>query len=521
MPGHCPRCARAGRTERRMSETDERVTLHRRLRQAAEGKRLLRRLKRETGFGRCFLFCDPLWTEAAMPLLPGYAQNCGEKLLLLFTDTGTKELRNLPESAGIRHVTRAQADALTAALALWNGLPLRIASPEMPCDLGSAKLEGYKGISKQDILLADVFAAEAGCADGQHGRIPAGRKRRLKEAAKRVLGGAWQPGMVLLGGVYWHRLRNAAGSRTLLFLRGPTGDAYLLLSYLPEYLSQSGIRDAVLTGDAKNLSAIAGLYGREALPVSEWQASCIQRLYLLMGGEALGMRHLLPWGIRGKNLNLSRMRTDERLTFMDSIRRSALGLDEDAQPVFPELSEAEEEQKARWQAAGILPGRTVILSPAAYSLKPLPDGFWRRVCDGLERQGWNTVFCCDPQREPVPVPGKANCFFPYREGEALLRYAGGFLAVRSGLCDVVSRAACRMVILHPPRPERPDRTRHRSDRAFCGLTEMGLRSETGELETPLLREKYEPGPALGTGEIQREEDRLATGILRAFGRPET
>ena len=504
-----------------MRDTAERLKVHSRLRSARRGRRLLRRLLRETGCGRALLFCDPQWTGAGLGLLPGYAQRRGERLLCLFTD-GQAEAE-AKQAAGrnlkTRRITEAQGGELTAALALWNGLPLRIASPEVPCDLGSAKLEGYKGISKQDILLADVFAAEAGCADGQHGRIPAGRKRRLKEAAKRVLGGAWQPGMVLLGGLYWHRLRNAAGSRTLLFLRGPTGDAYLLLSYLPEYLSQSGIRDAVLTGDAKNLSAIAGLYGREALPVSEWQASCIQRLYLLMGGEALGMEHLLPWGIRGENLNLSRMRTDERLTFMDSIRRSALGLPEDAKPRFPAPAETTRALEEKWKAAGIVPGRTVILSPAAYSLKPLPDRFWKRICDGLESRGWNAVFCCDPKKETVPVEGVRNCFFPYREGSALLRYAGAFLGVRSGLCDVVSGAQCRMAVLHPARPKEADRTRHRSDRAFCGLTEMGLREETGEFETTLLQEKYEPETDGRPEEIRKEEERLTAEILRYFGSP--
>ena len=47
------------------------------------------------------------------------------------------------------------------------------------------------------------------------------------------------------------------------------------------------------------------------------------------------------------------------------------------------------------------------------------------------------------------VKGTKGIFLTYAEMIAALPDAGGFIAVRSGLCDIICHASCKKVILYP------------------------------------------------------------------------
>lgn len=73
--------------------------------------------------------------------------------------------------------------------------------------------------------------------------------------------------------------------------------------------------------------------------------------------------------------------------------------------------------------------------------------------------------------------------FPVEASVPYLEYAGGFIGMRSGLCDVISSAACRKLLLYPKEDLTTiDYDRHRADKEFGGLQAMGLTDQVIELE---------------------------------------
>lgn len=93
-------------------------------------------------------------------------------------------------------------------------------------------------------------------------------------------------------------------------------------------------------------------------------------------------------------------------------------------------------------------GRTVILAPYAGSFQSnIPLEEWERFVLALNAKGYDVCTNCYGEKEN-PIKNTIPVQFSYDEGISLIEYAGGFVAVRSGLCDILSQAECRMVILY-------------------------------------------------------------------------
>ena len=92
-------------------------------------------------------------------------------------------------------------------------------------------------------------------------------------------------------------------------------------------------------------------------------------------------------------------------------------------------------------------GRTVILAPYAGSFQSnIPSEAWERLVHSLKSMGYDVCTNCYGEKER-PIKNTIPIQFSYEEGIPLIEYAGGFVAVRSGLCDILSQANCSMVIL--------------------------------------------------------------------------
>ena len=273
----------------------------------------------------------------------------------------------------------------------------------------------------------------------------------------------------------------------IFFLRGATGDVYLANLLLPEYLKKHHIKKYVLVGDPKGLKVIANLFGQQNVyAISRWKASALQCFYKLCGPEQTHITDLFLWQ-HTMYFNRCRIRMEERFNFMDTYQYYVFAFDQPRPLHAPHFPAATEEMKQRWEACGIAEGKTVIIAPYAYSVTLLPDEMWRNIADGLDKLGYRVVFSLEPGKEKNPAPNYPSIFFPYAQSVSLLEYAGAFVGLRSGLCDIVSSAHCKMVILYPPSLEKKNYWEHRSDVAFCGLQSMGLNTMVKEITTPLLQ----------------------------------
>lgn len=309
-------------------------------------------------------------------------------------------------------------------------------------------------------------------------------------------------------------IRKKYGEKThLLFSRGATGDIYLQAMLFENWLRENHVQQYLIVGDARQMNAIMKLFpGVSYYYVRGYFSLCIEKAFMLWGGQELNMTILFPWTY-SLYVNRCRVRMVPPFTFMDTYQWYVFDLHEKATlhlPCFPEIS------SRIWKKKGVVEGRTVIISPEANSVTGLKVSFWNDIIIELQNMGYQ-VFVCNKDTKGYQA---ARLFFNYEQGKSLLEYSGYFLGIRSGLCDIISTAKCRKIILYPAAGSGLDYNHHRTEMDFCGLRAMGLvtdEEDLFEIDSIVMRnitqEKSEINCSI---EEQYEYDKLRTRILGCY-----
>ena len=104
----------------------------------------------------------------------------------------------------------------------------------------------------------------------------------------------------------------------------------------------------------------------------------------------------------------------------------------------------------------LIPGKTIILSPYEQSiseqkLPKLKPVFWEKLAERLKAEGFCVCTnCSGSENEPV-IRGTEAVFPKFSHAAQTTAYAGGIVALRSGIVDYISRAEAVKVILYPTR----------------------------------------------------------------------
>lgn len=319
------------------------------------------------------------------------------------------------------------------------------------------------------------------------------------------------------GKAIYNKLKTDYGEDThIFFMRGATGDVFLNGLYLASYCRKLGISNYAVVGDAKGLKRLAPLFGWAQVAIlSHGEAEAFQFCYTFW--RQPDVTDLFMWE-NTLPLNKCRLRMQERFTFLDTyqhfIYRNLVSPKEWQQILFLPLSE---QLRKKYQAWGMREGRTVIVSPNAYSVKKLPEWFWDKVAAVLQDKGYKVFVNLNPATELNPFNCMQPVFFPYEECEAVLKFAGHFVALRSGLCDIVAQIPCRQVILYPAETRHPDYSVHRSSRDFAGLGFMcNDKNMLTELESPVIEDLLQVNDILDGWERLQEYQRLLIAIAERF-----
>ncbi len=130
---------------------------------------------------------------------------------------------------------------------------------------------------------------------------------------------------------------------------------------------------------------------------------------------------------------------------------------------------------------GLLPGRTALLAPYAgkSDLWGVPMSFYEDLAGRLKEAGYTVCTNSGGGPKEPPVPGTVPLLVPYRLIRPFCERAGVFIGLRSGLCDMISAANCRKVVLYTGL-EIPSVTA--SHREFFSLNNMGLCEDAVEVE---------------------------------------
>lgn len=257
-----------------------------------------------------------------------------------------------------------------------------------------------------------------------------------------------------------------------------TGDIYLIGTFWDEYVRQNHISDYVFIVITRACRQVANLFGIKNIELvkDKKYASFLVDYYLY--DQAGGEIKILNDGWPQVHINQTEwFRGYKGLYFMQLFRRFVFNLPDDVMPKHPQYKDERRRVDALFEEWGLVKGRTVILSPYSNTLSDLPMEFWEDIVSGLEQKGYCVVTNSGGKAEPA-VKRTNGIFFPLDMAPQFIEAAGFFVGVRSGLCDVISGASAKKVILY----DGGNRFYMGSAFEYFNLKDMGLCDDALELE---------------------------------------
>lgn len=98
--------------------------------------------------------------------------------------------------------------------------------------------------------------------------------------------------------------------------------------------------------------------------------------------------------------------------------------------------------------SGLRKGRTIILAPEATTIKEVDINFWKQLIKKFESLNYDVVLSAYKKHYlnslEIPVIN-----FSHKYAVAAVDYAGYFVSLRSGICDIISESTSTKIILYP------------------------------------------------------------------------
>ncbi len=216
------------------------------------------------------------------------------------------------------------------------------------------------------------------------------------------------------------------------------GDVYFCVSYLPHFLKKKNICDYMIFVPSNGCRKVAELFGTETVAVVKQNEldSMIQAVIYERDDNAFIAHQDRPYII-----NLHKALKIKRIPLETMYCCGVFGLPVDTVPIEP----------VNWRTRDDLElfekGRTVILSPYAKSVISLPDHLWTDIVKLYSEMGYTLLTNVSGDEEPLP--GTKALRADLAEMKSILEYAGTFIGIRSGLCDVIRTATCRKIAFYP------------------------------------------------------------------------
>ncbi|MCR5235994.1 MAG: hypothetical protein K6E34_02185 [Lachnospiraceae bacterium] len=285
--------------------------------------------------------------------------------------------------------------------------------------------------------------------------------------------------------IYRRLVKKAGDDFEIILLRGATGDVYLNGLFLKRYVANRNNRKHLIVGDAKGVHKILKLFDMDnddVISLDTEDTTDLERYGILCGMDELHIKETFYWHY-SLYFNRCRIRLSRKFNFMDTYKYMIYpGVERlDRAPGFLHEIDVDREFYDR----GLIPGKTVMLSPVAYSVKELPIFFWKEIAERLKDKGYSLCAnLSDDEKERYDF--LTAVFIPFELSLAFLETAGYLIALRSGFCDIVSTARCKKIILYPAEKPKRDDSVHRCDLAFSGLNNMGLCDDAIEIESDAI-----------------------------------
>jgi hypothetical protein len=210
------------------------------------------------------------------------------------------------------------------------------------------------------------------------------------------------------------------------------------MAFLPAYQKKHGIVEVAVIVIGNACSQISKVFGTEnviALDCTEMD-ELVQAIIFTREENCIIAHHDRPY-----TDNIIKRLDKHFLSFIDYYRCAVYSLTRDTIPVVPT-------NLKQFKDFGEIPkGKSVIMSPYAKSMVELPNSFWESLVSEYSGQGYSVY--TNVSGNESPISGTKALNVPIAQIKAAAEYAGAFIGIRSGLCDVLLTADCRKTVVFP------------------------------------------------------------------------
>lgn len=273
------------------------------------------------------------------------------------------------------------------------------------------------------------------------------------------------------GHYFSEMLRKKYGNKKILLCPYPgTGDVYLIGLYLREYIKKERIKEYIFVVPSVSCKKIAELFGIDSVVIPKEDVWCYVEYGRMVGFDRADMVILNDsfYQICG-----GRLRGYKNLDFNTIFRRLLFDIETDKwkqTDAMPSLvGESAEEY---FDENNLEPGKTILISPYANTTTKIGNDTWHRIVKILRQRGYHIVTNIGSDEEK-PIEDTIGLFIPYKKLISFVNVAGGFIGLRSGLCDILSTTKSKMCVLYPEGSCFENSTMYE----YFSLERMGLRQE--------------------------------------------
>ena len=227
-----------------------------------------------------------------------------------------------------------------------------------------------------------------------------------------------------------------------------SGDIYLIGTFWEEYTRQNNISDyvfVVITSACRKVASLFDIKNVELLEKKKYAEYLID--YYKLDPERGRIKLLNDCWAQVHTNQVEWFRGYKGLYFTQLFRQFVFEMPDDVKPKHPVYKDESERVNVLFEKNGLVAGKTIIISPYSNTLADLPEMFWEKLVEGLITKGYCIGTNSGGVAEPA-VKGTKEIFFPLDIAPQFVERAGAFIGVRSGLCDVVSGAKAKKVILY-------------------------------------------------------------------------
>ena len=253
-----------------------------------------------------------------------------------------------------------------------------------------------------------------------------------------------------------------------------TGDIYMACGFLKLYLEKMGYEEPLLVVSKSSCEKVARLFDyNNIVVISQSDIDNLLLIWQFLGSEVIKVKPALFWGWNTKYY-FRAYRKMKTISFIDYFKYDVFDLDKKDMFQHPSGKDNAKEVSSLFAKYDLVEGKTVIIAPYAGSfISSISIDTWENAVKILKDKGYTV--CTNCVGEEKTLHGTIRLEFDYRIAVEVLERAGGFIAVRSGLCDVVSSANAKMLVVY-------ESNYLASDIEYFGIKKMGLNDKITEID---------------------------------------